>query len=153
MIRNVLPVALLFLVGCHQPTPEEKAAKAFTIGDLQTGDGAGLTGCITTVARAGHTDGTRIFIEDSLQGGATGFIRLNGQLTKMVMITGGSDHIHSVRSFVDGSGQLSVVESYDIGETREGQTVRPLTGELIVTRKGDTQRIAIGGARGGIDGP
>jgi hypothetical protein len=154
MTKTVWPVVLLVVLSaCHKATPEEKAAAAFTVSPLHPGDGADLTGCITQIARAGTTDGSRILIEDSLQGGATGYIRLNGQLTKLTMTAGGSDSIHSVRSFVDGANALSVVESYDIGETKAGQTVRPLTGQLIVTWKGGTQTIAIGGARGCIDAP
>lgn len=154
MTKTVWPVVLLVTLGaCHQATPEEKAAAAFTVNPLLPSDGADLTGCITKVARAGITDGSRILIEDSLQGGANGYIRLNGRLTKITMISGGSDSIHSVRSFVDASNRLSVVESYDIGDVKPGQTVRPLTGQLIVTWKGGTQTIAIGGARGCIDAP
>ncbi len=146
-------LACIALTGCHQPTPAEKAAAAFTVSPLQAGDGADLTGCITRIARAGITDGSRIFIEDSLQGGANGYIRINGKPVKVTMSTGGSDSIHSVRSFIDASGKLSVVESYDIGEAKAGQTIRPLTGQLIVTWKGGTQTIAIGGARACIDAP
>jgi hypothetical protein len=154
MIKSVLPVILMLsLVGCQKPTPEEKAATAFIVSPLQSGDGADLSGCITRAARAGTTDGSRIFIEDSLQGGATGYIRIDGRLTKLTMASGGSDSIHSVRSFVDASGGLSVVESYDIGDAVSGQTVRPLTGQLIITWKGITQTVPIGGARACIDAP
>lgn len=154
MTKTVWPVVLLVaLAGCHQATPEEKAAAAFTVSPLKPGDGAELTGCITKIARAGTTDGSRILIEDSLQGGANGYIRINNQLTKITMTSGGSDSIHSVRSFIDAAKRLSVVESYDIGEAKTGQTVRPLTGQLIVTWKGGTQTIAIGGARACIDAP
>jgi hypothetical protein len=154
MTKTVWPVVLLVTLGaCHQATPEEKAAAAFTVNPLQPNDGADLTGCITKVARAGATDGSYLLIEDSLQGGATGYIRLNGQLTKLTMTAGGSDSIHSVRSFVDAANRLSVVESYDIGEMKAGQTVRPLTGQLIVTWNGGTQTIPIGGARNCIDAP
>ena len=154
MIKIAWPVvALIALTACHQPSPEEKAAAAFKVSPLQPGDGADLTGCITKIARAGATDGSRIFIEDSLQGGAMGYIRLNNQPVKVTMTTGGSDSIHSIRSFIDASGQLSVVESYDIGEAKSGQNIRPLTGRLIVTWKGGTQTIPIGGARACIDAP
>ena len=153
MTKTLWPVVLLMLLGaCHKPTPEEQAAAAFTVSPLQQGDGADLTGCITKIARA-VAKPSYILIEDSLQGGATGYIRINGQLTKIRMISGGSDSIHSVRSFVDASNTLSVVESYDIKDAAPGQTVRPLTGQLIVTWKGDTQAIAIGGARNCIDAP
>ena len=141
------------LAACHQPTPEEKAAAAFKVSALQPGDGADLTGCITKIARAGVTDGSRIFIEDSLQGGAMGYIRIDNRPVKVTMATGGSDSIHSMRSFADASGKLSVVESYDIGEAKAGQNIRPLTGQLIVTWKGGTQTIPIGGARSCIDAP
>lgn len=154
MTKTPWPVVLLVVLSaCHKPTPEEKAAAAFTVSPLQPGDGADLTGCLTKVARAGTTDQSRILIEDSLQGGATGYIRINGQLTKIRMTSGGSDSIHSVRSFVDTAGTLSVVESYDIRDAEPGQTVRPLTGQLIVTWKGGTQTIPIGGARACIDAP
>lgn len=154
MTKTVWPVVLLVVLSaCHKITPEEKAATAFTIGNLQAGDGSDLTGCITKIARAGTTDGSRIFIEDSLQGGANGYIRIDGKLVKITMTSGGSDSIHSVRSFIDASNRLSVVESYDIVEAKPGQSVRPLTGQLIVTWKGGTQTIAIGGARACIDAP
>lgn len=66
MTKITWPVVLLIaLTACHQPTPEEKAAAAFTVSSLQPADGAELTGCITRIARAGTTDGSRIFIEDS----------------------------------------------------------------------------------------
>lgn len=154
MSKLALPVLLcaMAVAGCHQPTAAEKAAGAFTVDNLQPGDGADLTGCITKVGRAGVT-GARIFIEDSLQGGANGYIRINGHLTKITMVTGGADAVHSIRSFVDASKALSVVESYNIGEAAAGTTVRPVTGELIVTWKGGTQRIPIGGARNCIDAP
>ncbi|MGN6365450.1 hypothetical protein [Asticcacaulis taihuensis] len=153
MTKTLWPVVLLVvLCACHKPTPEEKAAAAFTISPLQPGDGADLTGCITKIARAGPSP-SYILIEDSLQGGAMGYIRINGRLTKITMTSGGSDSIHSVRSFVDGTNALSVVESYDIKDAAPGQTVRPLTGQLIVTWKGGTQTIAIGGARNCIDAP
>ena len=154
MTKIAWPVVLLIaLTACHQATPAEKAASAFTVNPLQPADGADLTGCITRIARAGTTDGSRIFIEDSLQGGANGYIRIDGQPVKVTMSTGGSDSIHSVRSFVDASEKLSVVESYDIGDAKAGQSIRPLTGQLIVTWKGRPQTIAIGGARACIDAP
>ncbi|CAL4866849.1 hypothetical protein MMA231_01094 [Asticcacaulis sp. MM231] len=154
MSKLAIPILMwaFALTGCHQPTAAEKAAGAFTVDNLQPGDGADLTGCITRVGRAGVT-GARIFIEDSLQGGANGYIRLNGQLTRVTMVTGGADAVHSIRSFVDTTKALSVVESYNIGEAAAGTTVRPVTGELIVTWKGGTQRIPIGGARNCIDAP
>jgi len=144
---------LVVLSGCQKPTPEEKAADAFTVDPLQPGDGGDLTGCLTRIARAGTTDGSRILVEDSLHGGATGYVRLNGQLTRLTMTAGGSDSIHSVRSFIDASGKLSVVESYDIKDAAPGQTVRPLTGQLIVTWQDGTQTIPVGGARACIDAP
>jgi hypothetical protein len=154
MTKIPWPVVLLIaMAACHQSTPAEKAASAFAVNPLLPADGADLTGCITRIARAGTTDGSRIFIEDSLQGGAKGYIRIDGQPVKVIMTTGGSDHIHSVRSFVDASKKLSVVESYDIGEAKAGQNIRPLTGQLIVTYKGGTQTIAIGGARACIEAP
>ncbi len=153
MTKTFWPVVLLMiLAACHKPTPEEKAAAAFTVSPLQPGEGTDLTGCITNIARAGAKP-SYILIEDSLQGGAMGYIRLNGRLTKITMTSGGSDSIHSIRSFVDGTKSLSVVESYDIKDAVPGQTVRPLTGQLIVTWKGGTQTIAIGGARACIDAP
>ncbi|MDV6330535.1 hypothetical protein [Asticcacaulis sp. 201] len=154
MTKTPVPfVCFIALVGCHQPTAEERAAAAFTVSDLQASDGNDLTGCITNVARAGRTDGSRVFTEDSLQGGANGYIRISGHLTKVTMVHGGADPAHSVRSFNDAAKQLSVVESYDIKEAAPGQQVRALSGELIVTYKGGTQRIAIAGARNCIDAP
>ncbi len=154
MTKIAWPIVLLIaLAACHQPTPAEKAASAFAVNPLLPADGADLTGCITRIARAGTTDGSRIFIEDSLQGGANGYVRIDGKPVKVTMSTGGSDSIHSVRSFIDASGKLSVVESYDISDKKTGQNIRPLTGQLIVTWKGGTQTIAIGGARACIDAP
>ncbi len=149
MIRTLaVLLALPILSACHSEY-DAKHGHAFVVNALRAQDRALVTGCNTVVERADHSPHQAIFIEDAAITQGFGYIRLNNTLFRVALLKGSTDGFHSLRSFADPVGSLSVVESYDIGAKHLETGSTELTGELTVTYKGITQTIPFGGGTAG----
>ncbi len=149
MIRT-LAVLLAFslLSACNSPY-DAKHVHVSIVNALRASDRALVTGCNTVVERANYSPHQAIFIEDAAISQGFGYIRINNHLFRVALLKGSTDGFHSLRSFADPGGSLSVVESFDIGTKHLDTGSTELTGELTVTYDGVTETIPFGGGTAG----
>ena len=152
----LLAVAALVLTACSGPAPAPKSATSaaptatvpaptdFVIDDLKEEDG-NIQGCTTMLARVRTTAPGNVFIEDGVDTGAVGFIRIDTKLVKLTLVSATPTDRGAVRTFADPAKTVRVVETTTTGQSREESDSVDQSGTIAVTHKGATQTIAVEG--------
>jgi hypothetical protein len=133
-----LILAAIMAAACT-PTPAPQAPANFTVGELTESDGD-IEGCSTMLSRVGGARGN-IFIEDAVDTGAKGFIRINGNLIRVDLVRVSGEQ----RAFADAAHRVEVVETLTTGEAHEESDSVEQSGSVVVTFGGVTQTIAVEG--------
>jgi hypothetical protein len=142
-------IAACALAGCgkppgppkHDEAPSADAA-AFVVNGVSDAD-APIQGCITMLGRAGKPD--YVLIEDGVDTGAVGYIRIDGDLIKLALVASAASEGGGVRTFENVERGLKVVETYTIGDSHEESDSTDATGTVAVTYKGQTLLIPVEG--------
>src|SRR5262249_31820082 len=149
-------VAVLALVACAPPqaarTPSNTATTAaapaaFVINDLQDNDGA-IQGCSVMLGRAGPSNGAigrDIFREDGVATGAKGYVRIDGALIEVDLVSSNQDDKGGTRSFGDKQHTTQIVENLVTGAAHEESDSVEQSGTLVVTHNGVSQTVRVRG--------
>ncbi len=135
-----LTVVAIVLAGCHSVVPDAPAAPVpavFSVDDMADGDG-NITGCTTTLYR----DTTRrhqIFVEDDVESGGVGYIRINGQLLKLDLTRSSHSDTGGLSVFTSADKDVQVVEDFLTGAAHQESDSVDSTGSLSVTYRGAVQ--------------
>jgi len=149
-------VALLSIVACTKPAATPDAASSseaapasvtapaatFVINPLQANDND-IMGCQTMLSD-GKSPG-ELFVEDGVEKGARGLLRINGYLVSVDLISSTQTEKGGTRTFADKDKTVTVVETVTIGEQHPESDSVDLSGNLTVTHKGVSQTIAVTG--------
>jgi hypothetical protein len=130
------------------------APRAFAVSTLSLNDGENeLQGCTTELTRAGAPAAAGpVFRESSIETGGTGFIRIDGALIRVHLISSKSDEPNAegdvrryTNVFEDTSHTTRVVEALMNGATNEQADSTGQTGVLTIIYKGATQPLRVEG--------
>ena len=138
---TLLLTALVSIAGC-QPGATTTAGAAFNVQPLSETD-IQIQGCSRTLSRTSAAD--PIFAEDSVDAGAKGFIRVDGQLIDVGLTAASGDQQHSTRNFADADHTIEIVESLTSGAAHEESDSVEESGALAITYHGATQTIPVEG--------
>lgn len=144
-------VVLLALSGCTpaaKPTDvaaSSAAPASFTLGAIDQSE-TDIQGCTTMLAKGDDAVGY-IFLEDGVDTGAKGFLKLDGQVVRVGLTSNSFDEAKSTgkRLFASGDGNLSIVEDLTMGEQHPESDSVDMSGSLTVTYKGMTQTVPVKG--------
>ena len=148
---GVAVAAALLLLGCTPPaaTSASTASSAaitppasFTV-DLLAQNDANIQGCTRMLTR--HGGGGEIFVEDGVDTGAIGFIRVNGALLNVDLVSNTSTEKGGARTFADKARTITIVETLVTGAAHEEADSVEESGTLAVTFGGATQTIQVEG--------
>lgn len=143
----VVLFAALALAACSGPAPTAKKAPApadFVVDDLADND-ANIQGCSTMLARVQTTEPGNVFVEDGTDNGAKGFIRIDGQLVTLTLVSAVGDEKAATRTFADAAKTVQVVEKLKTGEAHQEADSVDQSGSIAITKGGATQTIAVEG--------
>ncbi len=158
-ILFVLSAALL--AACQPAAPASTASTAsgttpaatasatpasFSVDSLGDNEWS-IQGCQTMITRVGLPENQGIiFAEDAVDTGAHGFIKINGNVLNVALVsTNGSEASPEVRTFADAAHTVQVVESPTLGKAHEEADSVERAGTLAVTFGGATQTIQVDG--------
>jgi len=153
-LTTCLLAAALPLAACTQPAatttatapPATTAAATFVVGNLAEGDGQ-IQGCTTMLSRAGDAPSAG----DLFRAGGgddkdvQGFIRIDGALITLNLVTADIDEKGGRRSFADTAHTTQVIESLTTGAAHEESDSVEESGTLAVTHNGATQTLQVSG--------
>lgn len=154
-IASAALLAALSLGACSKPATTTTSATSttvaittttpasFTIGVLAEHD-ADIQGCTSSFSRQGDTPG-QVFTEDGINAGAVGYIRINGNLIKVDLVTADDNEKGGTRTFADKGHTVSIVETTITGATHPEADSVESSGTLAVTFGGATQTLQIEG--------
>lgn len=87
-----------------------------------------------------------IFAEDAVDNGAKGFIKINGAVINVALMSAtNADGAPEVRTFADAAHTIEIVETTTLGEAHEEADSVERAGTLAVTFGGATQTIPVEG--------
>ncbi|HWA01411.1 MAG TPA: hypothetical protein VG841_13960 [Caulobacterales bacterium] len=140
--------AVLALASCSPPpaTPTTSATGAanFVIDDLAENDGD-IQGCARMLGRVNAQPGADVFREDGVDTGAKGFIRIDGVLIQVNLVSANATEQGGARAFADASRSTQVVETLTTGAAHEESDSVEESGALTVTHNGATQILQVSG--------
>ena len=141
-------VAACALAACGKVAPEteqsaEDAPAAFVINDLADND-IQIQGCSRTLSRESASAGA-VFAEDAVDAGAIGFVRINGALIVVNLVSGNSSVEGGTRTFEDATHTTRIVETIVAGAAHEESDSVEETGTLEVTHHGAAQTLNVVG--------
>ena len=152
----VLGIALTGCTPKPKPAPAseniESAAMApaapvasFTIGAIDQ-DETDIMGCTTMLGKTDDSLGL-LFLEDAVDTGAKGFMKIDGQVIKVGLTSNTFDEGKNTgkRLFASADGNLSIVEDLTIGEQHPDSDSVDMSGRLTVTYKGMIQTVPVKG--------
>lgn len=152
-IASATLLAALSMAACSPPattlttsttvTTSTTAPASFTIGVLAEHD-ADIQGCTASFSRQGDTSG-QVFAENGVDTGAFGFIRINGNLIPVDLVTADENEKGATRTFADKGHTLSIVETTVTGAAHPEADSVESSGTLAVTFGGSTQTLQIEG--------
>lgn len=130
--------------AAHTPMP---AALTFKVGVLEENDGADeLQGCTTGLTRVGAGPSVGdTFRESSSDTQGDGFIRIDGKLLHVTLVSASQKGRDATLVFEDAAHTVKVVEAVKTGVTNENADSTALSGTLTVTYKGATQTLRVEG--------
>lgn len=141
--------AALALTACSKPAEPAKApapppvAANFVINPLTEADNT-IQGCTTSLSRRGDTTG-EIFLEDGVDSGAKGFIRIDGALINVGLVDLTESETGATRTFADTADTVRIVETLTVGQAHEESDSVDMSGTLAVTYRGATRTIPVEG--------
>lgn len=145
-----IAIAAIALTACSRPaapptasTPPPAAVAAFTINPLTEADNT-IQGCTTSLSRRGDTSG-EIFLEDGVDSGAKGFIRIDGALINVGLVDLTESETGATRTFADAAHTVRIVETLTVGQAHEESDSVDMSGTLAVTYRGATQNFPVEG--------
>jgi len=157
-MRHVVSVTVLVfaLAACSKPAaapepssseassseaPSSAAPASFKVQALTDADND-IQGCQTMLDQKGVG---QVFIEDGVETGAHGYIRIDGTRYRVNLTSSVQDETGGVRIFADGKSGLTVTETLKTGEAHEEADSVDQSGKITVTFKGVTKTIAVEG--------
>ncbi len=159
-IAAALTSSLALLCACQPKAPAAPAAPAaaakpadppaapkpgFEVGTLADSDYSGIQGCTTVFSRLGGQPGSDIFVEDAVDTGAKGLMKIDGKLVGVKLASQTQSDKGGLRLFKSDDGKLSVSENYVTGKAHEDTDSVELSGDLTVTWNGVSQAIKVEG--------
>lgn len=146
MNRFFVALAATLLMSSCSPTAttSSTAGASFTVNPLLDNDGE-IQGCVRGLGRTGAPSTGDIFREDGVDTGARGFIRIDGQLLSLSLVSSNANEHGGTRSFADAAQTTQVVETLTTGEGHPESDSVDETGTLVVTHNGATQTIQVEG--------
>ncbi len=155
---SLAAIALLAVTSCSKPAakPEGASSEAapasseasisipntFSLSPLQDKDND-IMGCQTMLSD-GKAPG-ELFVEDGVEKGARGLLRVNGYLVSVDLLTNDQTEKGGTRTFADKDKTITVVETLTTGEQHPDSDSVDMSGTLTVTYKGITQTIPVTG--------
>ncbi|MES1199315.1 MAG: hypothetical protein ABUS48_04970 [Pseudomonadota bacterium] len=141
--------AALALAACSPPAattnvPPAPTPPAFVVGDLGDNDGA-IQGCTTMLQRKGAQPGADVFRAAGGDHDAQGFMRIDGALVTLTLVSANITEQGGTRTFSDATHATQVLETLTTGATHEEADSVEQSGTLTITRNGGTQTIAVEG--------
>lgn len=151
-----LTVLVFALAACSKPAaaPEASSSEAsslepassaapanFKVQALTDADND-IQGCQTMLDQKGVG---QVFIEDGVDPGAHGYIRIDGTRYRVDLTSSVQDETGGVRMFADGKSGLTVTETLKTGQAHEEADSVDQSGKITVTFRGATQTIAVDG--------
>jgi predicted small lipoprotein YifL len=149
MRRMIFALTALALAACGKVAPEETpvaaAAPSFTIDDLSEND-AQIQGCSRGLSRQGApVSASMVFAEDAVDQGAKGFIRIDGALINVDLVSSTSSETGGARVFEDATQTTRILETLVTGAAHEEADSVEESGTLAVTHGGATQTLNVVG--------
>ncbi len=144
--------ALIFgLAVCCGPVsaaaPVKATAKApsasFVINDLTDADND-ISGCTTMLNRTTGNQG-QVFLEDGVDTGAKGYIRVDGLRLSVALTKSVRSDTGAIRTFANKAKALTVIETTKTGASHQESDSVEQTGTIAVTYKGITQTLKVEG--------
>ncbi|WP_443749734.1 hypothetical protein [Asticcacaulis solisilvae] len=146
-----MTVLVFALAACSKPVaaPAEASSAAassavpasFKVEALTDADND-IQGCQVMLDQKGVG---QVFIEDGVDTGAHGYIRVDGARYRVDLTTSVIDEKGGVRVFVDKKSGLTVTEALTTGAAHEESDSVEQSGSIVVAFKGVTQKIAVDG--------
>lgn len=150
-----LTILLFALAACSKPVaapeaPSSEAASSavssvapvsFKVQALTDADND-IQGCQVMLDQK---DVGQVFIEDGVDTGAHGYIRIDGTRHRVDLTTSVQDEKGGVRVFADTKSGLTVIEKLKTGQAHQESDSVEQSGTITVTFKGVTQEIAVDG--------
>ena len=120
-------------------------AASFTVNDLQESDG-NIQGCTRSLSRTGAAPSAgEIFREDGVDTGAVGFVRIDGALIAVNLVSSNGNEKGGTRTFADKANTTQIVETLTTGAAHEEADSVEESGSLAITHNGATQTIQVEG--------
>ncbi|MBW8733184.1 MAG: hypothetical protein JF571_02550 [Asticcacaulis sp.] len=151
-----LTVLAFALAACSKPVaapeasssqaasePASSAAPAGFVVEALTEADNDIQGCQVMLDRKGSND--QIFIEDGVDTGAHGYIRIGGTRYRVDLTTSVQDGKGGVRVFADAKSGLTVTETLKTGAAHQESDSVDQSGTISVTFNGVTHTIAVEG--------
>ncbi len=133
------------LASCAPPaasTSTASTASSFVVGTLDTSDTA-IQGCTVMLSRADAESAGYVFIEDGVDVGAKGFVRIDGAILQLDLLSSEGDDNGGVRTFAKDGTQL--VETWTAGAANEASDSVGRDATLVITRGGAAQTVRVVG--------
>ncbi len=146
-----LTIAVFALAACSKPVAAPEASSSavassiapasFKVQALTDADND-IQGCQVMLDQK---EMGQVFIEDGVDTGAHGYIRIDGTKYRVDLTSSVQDEKGGVRVFADKTSDLTVTEKLKTGEAHEESDSVEQSGTITVTYKGVTQTIAVEG--------
>lgn len=150
-----LTILVFALAACSKPVaaPETSSSEAassavssaapvsFKVQALSDADND-IQGCQVMLDQKGVG---QVFIEDGVDTGAHGYIRIDGMRHRVDLTTSVQDEKGGTRVFADKTSGLTVTEKLKTGEAHQESDSVEQSGTITVTFKGVTQTIVVDG--------
>jgi hypothetical protein len=135
------------VAAASSAAPPPPPANSFVVSVLAENDGEGdLQGCTTSLTQVGVVQAAGdTFRESRAESSGVGFIRIDGALMRVNLVSPRSKEHGVTHVFEDASHTIRVVETLEVGATNEDTGSTELSGTLTVTYKGTTQMLHVEG--------